>query len=93
MICLLLGFLFELLNGKKIIVVQVMLRLFMNLSLDDPFKSIIEFLQKEKLGSTCDAIIIDMHGEATSEKKAFGYYVDGKSFGCFRHTYSCANCR
>jgi len=69
---------FELLNGKKIIVVQVMLRLFMNLSLDDPFKSIIEFLQKEKLGSTCDAIIIDMHGEATSEKKAFGYYVDGQ---------------
>ena len=68
----------ELLNGKKIIVVQVMLRLFMNLSLDDPFKSIIEFLQKEKLGSTCDAIIIDMHGEATSEKKAFGYYVDGQ---------------
>ena len=68
----------ELLNGKKIIVVQVMLRLFMNLSLDDPFKSIIEFLQKEKLGSTCDGIIIDMHGEATSEKKAFGYYVDGK---------------
>ena len=36
----------ELLNGKKIIVVQVMLRLFMNLSLDDPFKIIIEFLQK-----------------------------------------------
>lgn len=68
----------ELLNGKKIIVVQVMLRLFMNLSLDDPFKGIIEFLQKEKLGSTCDAIIIDMHGEATSEKKAFGYYVDGQ---------------
>ena len=68
----------ELLNGKKIIVVQVMLRLFMHLSLDDPFKGIIEFLQKEKLGSTCDAIIIDMHGEATSEKKAFGYYVDGQ---------------
>ena len=59
----------ELLNGKKIIVVQVLLRLFMNSSLDDPFKSIIEFLKKEKLGSTCNGIIIDMHGEATSEKR------------------------
>jgi len=68
----------ELLSGKKIIIIQVMLRLFMNLSLDDPFKGIHEFLEKERLGSTCDAIIIDMHGEATSEKKAFGFYVDGK---------------
>ena len=32
-----------------------------------PLKGIIELLQK-KLGGTCDAIIIDMHGEATSEK-------------------------
>ena len=44
----------------------------------DLMVSIIKFLQKEKLGGTCDGIIIDMHGEATSEKKAFGYYVDGK---------------
>jgi len=35
-------------------------------------------LNKEKLGVTCNAIIIDMHGEATSEKNAFGHYFDGK---------------
>ena len=67
----------ELLNGKKIIIVQVMLRLFMNMSLDDPFGSIKSFLISEKLGSTCDAILIDLHGEATSEKNAFGHFVDG----------------
>ena len=54
-----------------------MLRLFMNMSLDDPFSSIKSFLISEKLGSTCDAILIDLHGEATSEKNAFGHFVDG----------------
>ena len=67
----------ELLNGKKIIIVQVMLRLFMGISLDDPFNAIKKFLISEKLGSTCSAILIDIHGEATSEKNAFGHFVDG----------------
>ena len=68
---------FELQNGKKIVIVQIMLRLFMNMSLDDPFKSIKDFLISERLGSTCQAILIDVHGEATSEKNAFGHFVDG----------------
>ena len=67
----------ELVNGKKLLVIQVMLRLFMGMFLDDPFYSIKNFLLSEKLGSTCDAILIDMHGEATSEKNAFGHFVDG----------------
>ena len=36
------------------------------------------FLQREILGTTCNAIFIDMHGEATSEKNAYGHYFDGK---------------
>lgn len=68
----------QLIDGKKIIVIQIMLRLFMGLSLDDPFNATKNFLKKEKLGSTCSAIIIDMHGEATSEKNAFGHYFDGQ---------------
>ena len=67
----------ELMNGKKILVVQVMLRLFMGMSLDDPFSAIKNLLVSERLGSTCDAILIDVHGEATSEKNAFGHFVDG----------------
>ncbi len=65
-------------NDKKIIIMQIMLRLFMGLFLDDPFSVTNNFLQKEKMGSTCSAILIDMHGEATSEKNAFGHYFDGK---------------
>ena len=55
-----------------------MLRLFMGLSLDDPFSVTNSLLQKEILGSTTNAILVDMHGEATSEKNAFGHYFDGK---------------
>ena len=69
---------FQLVDDRKIIIMQIMLRLFMGLSLDDPFAVTKNFLQKEKLGSTCNAIIIDMHGEATSEKNAYGHYFDGK---------------
>ena len=68
---------FQLYDDRKIIIVQVMLRLFMGLSLDDPFSITKNFLLKEKLGATCNAILIDMHGEASSEKNAFGHYFDG----------------
>ena len=68
----------ELHDGRKITIVQVMLRLFMGLFLDDPFSITKKYLQKEKIGTTTNAILIDMHGEATSEKNAFGHYFDGK---------------
>ena len=55
-----------------------MLRLFMGLFLDDPFSITKKFLQKEKLGATANAILIDMHGETTSEKNAFGHFFDGE---------------
>ena len=67
----------ELSDGRKVTIVQVMLRLFMGLSLDDPFSITKKFLQKEKIGATTNAIIIDMHGETTSEKNAFAHYIDG----------------
>ena len=69
---------FQLVDDRKIIIMQIMLRLFMGLSLDDPFSITKNFLQKERLGSTCNAILIDMHGETTSEKNAYGHYFDGK---------------
>ena len=69
---------FTLEDGRKLLVIQVMLRLFMGMSLDAPFSSVNEKLKSEFLGSTCNAILIDMHGETTSEKNAFGHFVDGK---------------
>ena len=68
----------ELDDGRTIIIIQVLLRLFMGLSVDDPFSIIEKSLKKEFLGSSCNAILIDMHGETTSEKNAFGHFVDGK---------------
>ena len=49
----------------------------MGLFLDDPFKKVKDFLLSEVLGKTCNAIFIDLHGEATSEKNAFAHYFDG----------------
>ena len=68
----------QLQNGKKILIIQVMLRLFMNIALDDPFKIIDNLLNEENLGKTVDAIFVDMHGEASSEKNSFGHYLDGR---------------
>ena len=65
-------------DGRNIIIIQVMLRLFMGISLDDPFAAINDILKSEFLGTSCNAILIDMHGEATSEKNAFGHFVDGR---------------
>jgi len=65
-------------DGRKILVVQVMLRLFMGMFLEDPFNSIKILLKSAKLGSTYNSILIDLHGEATSEKNAFAHFVDGE---------------
>ncbi len=64
-------------DGRSILIIQVMLRLYMGLSLDDPFSLMQELLKSEILGSTCNAIFVDMHGEATSEKNALGHFLDG----------------
>ena len=68
----------ELQDGRILIVMQVLLRLFMGMSLDDPFALIQEKLKANLIGTTCNAILVDMHGETTSEKNAFGHYIDGK---------------
>jgi len=64
-------------DGRSLLVIQVMLRLFMGIALDDPFSSIKKRLSSEFLGKTSTGILIDMHGETTSEKNAFGHFVDG----------------
>ena len=50
----------------------------MGISLDDPFASIKNFLKKNKLGSNCNCILLDIHGETTSEKNAIAHYIDGE---------------
>jgi metallophosphoesterase (TIGR00282 family) len=77
-------------NGAKVLVVNMMGRAFME-PLDDPFARIEQELATCPLGLACDAIVIDFHAEATSEKQAFGHFVDGRASlvaGTHTHTPS-----
>jgi 2',3'-cyclic-nucleotide 2'-phosphodiesterase len=65
-------------NGARVLVVNVLGRIFMD-PLDDPFASVERELAACALGSGADAVVIDMHCEATSEKQAMGYFADGRA--------------
>ncbi len=69
--------LFEARNGARVLVVNVLGRVFMD-ALDDPFAAIEREIEACPLGLGCDAAVIDMHAEASSEKQAFGHFVDGR---------------
>lgn len=69
---------FTLPNGKKVVVLHLMGQVFMKLQLDNPFLCADRMLEPYKLGANVDAIIVDVHGEATSERMALGQYLDGR---------------
>ena len=62
-----------------------MCTLFME-SMDNPFASLEKIL--EKVGSLSGEylIVVDVHGESTSEKMAIGHFLDGKNFSYWNHT-------
>ena len=64
-------------GGHTLLVVNLMGRLFMD-ALDDPFARLEAILAQYKLGESATAIVVDFHGEATSEKMAFGHFADGR---------------
>ena len=75
-------------RGRKVMVVNVMCRLFMD-PLDDPFAAMEKVLASQRLGGTVDAIVVDVHGEASSEKMAMGHVLDGRAslvVGTHTHT-------
>ena len=65
-------------NGARVLVVNAMGRIFMD-PLDDPFAAVDRELSACSLKAAADAIIIDIHGEATSEKQAMGHFCDGRA--------------
>lgn len=74
-------------NGKRVLVINVMGRLFME-TLDDPFQALDACLSGHTLGKTVDAIVVDIHAEATSEKMAVAWMLDGRvSFIVGTHTH------
>ena len=64
-------------RGRNVLIVHVMTRLFMD-PLDDPFACVGEALNTYRLRSNVHAIVVDVHGEATSEKVAMGHFLDGR---------------
>ena len=70
-------FIFTTGEGQKILITHALCRLFMD-DLDCPFTGTDEILKEYKIGKNVDAIFIDLHGEATSEKNAYAHYFDGR---------------
>ena len=67
---------FALADGRRVMVINAMARLFMD-AIDDPFTGVERLLAERPLGSV-DAILVDFHGEATSEKMSMGHFCDGR---------------
>lgn len=65
-------------RGKKILVAHVLGQVFHKENLDCPFACMDAILKRYTLGGTVDAIVVDIHAEATSEKMAMGRYLDGR---------------
>jgi hypothetical protein len=64
-------------TGGRLLILNAMGRLFMD-ALDDPFAALDVELEAAQLGKDADAIFVDFHAEATSEKMAMAHYVDGR---------------
>lgn len=75
-------------NGARVLVANIMGRVFMHPDLDDPFHCAATILEACPLGEQADAVVFDFHAEATSEKQCFGHFVDGRaSFVVGTHTH------
>jgi metallophosphoesterase (TIGR00282 family) len=70
--------LFQTDSGRQVLVMNLLGRVHMD-SLDDPFAAADRELEACPLGAVADAIIVDIHAEATSEKMAMGHFCDGRA--------------
>ncbi len=70
---------------------QVLGQVFMKRPFDDPFSAIDPVLKAHPLGGLAQAVLVDMHCEATSEKMAMGHWCDGRASVVVGHPYPCAD--
>jgi metallophosphoesterase (TIGR00282 family) len=61
----------------RVLLINIMGRTFLNERLNDPFREADEVLKSYE-GQNFEAILVDFHAEATSEKMAMGFYLDGR---------------
>ena len=64
-------------NGLRALVINLQGRVFMPNHVDDPFRCVDEILKQQGVNSR--VVIVDMHAEATSEKYAMGWYLNGRA--------------
>lgn len=65
-------------GGKKVLVINLICQVFMHEPYGNPFDAMEAILRRHG-GETLDAVIVDLHGEATSERVAFGLHFDGRA--------------
>ncbi len=65
------------LGDKKVLVVNLICQIFMKEPYGNAFEAMEEILQRHA-DKKLDAIIVDLHGEASSERIAFGFHFDGR---------------
>lgn len=73
------AFLFDAPGGRRVLVMNVLGRVFMSPSYADPFSAVEAQLNAAPLREVADAIVVDIHAEATSEKLGMGYWCDGRA--------------
>jgi metallophosphoesterase (TIGR00282 family) len=66
-------------RGRRILVAQVLGRVFMRQPFDDPFAALDTVLRAHPRGGQVHAAFVDFHAEATSEKMAMGHFCDGRA--------------
>ncbi len=71
--------LFTATQGRKVLVAQALGQVFMKRPFDDPFSALDAVLKAHPLGGLAQAIMVDFHAEATSEKMAMGHWCDGRA--------------
>lgn len=65
-------------EGRNVLVIHAQGQRAMPQSIDDPCAAVDRELDGVKLGREADAVIVDFHAEATSEKYSMGHYLDGR---------------
>lgn len=66
-------------RGQKVLVAQALGQVFMKRPYDDPFSALDAVLRAHPLGGMAQAVLVDIHCEATSEKMGVGHYCDGRA--------------
>ena len=79
--------LIDLANGQRVLVINVLGRIEMD-AVDCPFRAVEREIELCPLREMADAIVLDLHAEASAEKQALGWHFDGRvSLGIGTHTH------